>query len=126
MENRYRAERIGNKINFVNEAKEFHFSVEVENEKVKNIGDMHFYIPTERGKELSLSEQEELFKKVKKFILAETANYDIDGYHVSVYRSAAGYYVGCFCEDGPYCRLSGYSDYAEEAWIWLYEQREEE
>lgn len=32
----------------------------------------------------------------------------IKGKDIQVLRSAAGYYIGCYDEEGPYCRISGY------------------
>ena len=32
----------------------------------------------------------------------------IKGYEIEVLHSAAGYYIGTFCKDGPNCRVSNY------------------
>lgn len=39
----------------------------------------------------------------------------IKGKEIQVLRSAAGYYIGCYDEDGPCCRISGYYSDKERA-----------
>lgn len=38
---------------------------------------------------------------------------------LSIYRSAAGYYIGTYCQCGPYSRESGYYRTAEDAEVAL-------
>lgn len=39
----------------------------------------------------------------------------IKGKEISVHHSRAGWYIGCWDEEGPYCRISGYYGSKEEA-----------
>ena len=43
----------------------------------------------------------------------------INGKDIQVLRSAAGYYIGCYDEDGPCCRISGYYSNKQNAEIAL-------
>jgi hypothetical protein len=46
--------------------------------------------------------------------------WEVDGYQVAVYKSGAGYYAGCYCDDGPYTRISGYSSGPALILHWMY------
>ena len=49
--------------------------------------------------------------------------WDVDDYPVTVCRSGAGYYAGCYSEEGPYTRISGYSSGPALVLHWMYSQR---
>ena len=121
--NWYRAQKVSDKeVLFVNEKTKQFFRVMLDSNNIVAVSQMFFHLPEETGKKLTMAEQETLFQNVKTFIVSEIGDYSCDGYPIRVCHSGAGYYIGCYCEDGPYCRISeGYSDFPEEAWCYLYE-----
>ena len=39
----------------------------------------------------------------------------VKGHEIAVHKTHAGYYIGCFGEDGPICRISRYYNKKEQA-----------
>ena len=49
--------------------------------------------------------------------------WEVDDFPVTVCKSGAGYYAGCYCDEGPYTRISGYSSGPALVLHWMYKTR---
>lgn len=64
-------------------------------------------------------------RTLKEAIMAEPQiqTWEVDGFPVTVCKSGAGYYAGCYCDEGPYTRIGGYSSGPALVLHWMYAQR---
>lgn len=75
------------------------------------------------GKRIGGKIKDELEKKFVDFVMHKCAGWNKDGYPVEILQSAAGYYAGCYCEEGPYCRVSWYGNDKMVVAHWMYFNR---
>ena len=64
----------------------------------------------------------DVLKRFEDFVMSneDVANWTVDGLPVKAYQSGAGWYAGCYCDQGPYCRISDYSDEKALMLHWIY------
>ncbi len=63
-------------------------------------------------------------KTLEAAVMAEpkVQKWEVDDFPVTVCKSGAGYYAGCYCDEGPYTRISGYSSGPALVLHWMYTQ----